>query len=904
MLALSPQGMLRQAAHDPEVEPDVADDARGRIDPAFASGPGVGLLQLAAVEVTTPLPPSYAYFRELGRLYVTRLRTVPDLEALREKAVVVAPAEELQRLAGTAPAIPGAEYVSVDVLAALWGAIEEAVHAELAAWRGTVAEYLAGKNPVWSLVGRVCFHLAENKADPEHPFAFLATYSTRVGGARDVKHLPLSRALKELASDKQALLSLLLPVQRAAKESALAKALLDSGDLFHPLAWTPKQAHELLQQIPALETAGVVVRVPDWWRARRRPRVTVSVGDKAPSLLGVDAMLDFQLGVALGGEKLSEKELRELLAGTDGLQLVRGQWVELDRARLEEVLGHWKTALQAHKKDGLSFAEGMRLLAGVELGADGAAGAEDARSWSEVVAGPWLAEALAGVRREAAAEDVERIPGLVASLRHYQAAGVRWLRMLSGLGLGACLADDMGLGKTVQVIALLLLRRAGRVSAARKAKGGAAPSLLVVPASLIANWESELARFAPELRALVAHPSVIPAPELAKLPPARLEGVDLVITTYGTTHRLGWLAETTWDLAILDEAQAIKNPGAKQTRAVKGLRASARIALTGTPVENRLADLWSLFDFLNPGLLGSARAFGQLAKRLQKSGDPAAFAPLRRLIGPYILRRLKSDRRVVADLPDKTEVKAFCTLSKAQAALYEDTVRELGRQLREVEGIKRRGLVLASLLRLKQICNHPAQWLKDGDWAEARSGKLARVREICEAIAARQEKALVFTQFREVTEPLARFLGEVFGRPGLVLHGETPVRARKGLVQRFQEDESVPFFVLSVKAGGTGLNLTAASHVLHFDRWWNPAVEDQATDRAYRLGQHKNVLVHKLVCRGTVEEKIDALLESKQGLSRELLSEAGETLLTEMKDKDLMALVSLDLHRALEEAGS
>jgi non-specific serine/threonine protein kinase len=363
---------------------------------------------------------------------------------------------------------------------------------------------------------------------------------------------------------------------------------------------------------------------------------------------------------------------------------------------------------------------------------------------------------------------------------------------------------------------------------------------------------------------------------------------------------------------VLDEAQAVKNPGAKQTRAVKQLRARARFALTGTPIENRLGDLWSLFDFLNPGLLGSAREFGALTKTLAaRPRNP--WGPLRELVRPYILRRLKTDRTVIADLPDKTELTAWCQLSRRQAALYEQAVAELAAALREPpEGdaggrrdadMRRRGVVLAALMRLKQIGNHPSQWLGDGGWAEADSGKFARLREIAEVVAARQEKMLVFTQFREVTGPLADFLARIFGRSGLVLHGGTAVAERAGLVRRFQEDEAVPFFVLSLKAGGTGLNLTAASHVVHFDRWWNPAVEDQATDRAFRIGQTRNVLVHKLACRGTVEERIDDLIRAKRQLSQDVLAGGAELLLTELDDAALLRLVALDHRSALEEEG-
>jgi len=521
----------------------------------------------------------------------------------------------------------------------------------------------------------------------------------------------------------------------------------------------------------------------------------------------------------------------------------------------------------------------MRLLAGAE-GEAAAPLDQGVADWSRVSAGPWLAQALAGLRSPDALEKLLPGPELRAELRPYQEVGVRWLSFTAGLGLGSCLADDMGLGKTLQVLAFLLTRR--------KAGQAAGPSLLVAPASLLGNWSAEIARFAPTLRTRVEHPSAHEE---------QAEDADLVITTYGMLLRKPALSSAAWDAAILDEAQAIKNPGARQTRAVKELKARVRIALTGTPVENRPLDLWSIFDFLNPGLLGSAKAFGQFVKKLEKRG----YGPLRELTRPYLLRRLKTDKNVIRDLPDKTELTAFCGLTKKQAALYQQTVAELSHALEGAEGMKRRGLVLASLLRFKQICNHPSQWLRDGDFAPEASGKFARLSALCEEIAARQEKVLVFTQFRELTEPLAAFLEQLFGAPGLVLHGETKVRERPALVERFQTGEA-PFFVLSVKAGGTGLNLTAASHVVHFDRWWNPAVEEQATDRAFRIGQKRNVLVHKFVCRGTVEEKIDAMLAEKRRLSGELLEGGAEARLTEMSDADLLRTVAIDLDRALDEA--
>ena len=893
---LTPHGRLTLGPADdgPALDPGLAE----RLERAFARGSGHGLLQLGAGEVGTALPPVLSYWRELGARYVTALCTLAGVEECATTAHVPAPPEtELEPLASAAPPMTGGEYLTAAVLHALWERLDAAFGTELAESRASVQDFLRRRNPAWNLVGRVHFNLAENPRDEATPFAFLATYTTRLSAHAKAQHLSLGQALREYAgaANRERLLSLLLPVQRAAESCPWLRAMVDAGEIFHPLRWTAREAFQLLGDVPRLEKAGVVVRMPATWRADRppRPQVTATVGGTAPSGLGKDALLDFRMEITLDGEKLTAAEIEQLLAKSDGLALIRGRWVEVDRERLTRMIRHFREVERAATATGLTFAEAMRMLAGTDVGRDGPAGHPEA-DWSQVVAGSWLSETLKGLRSPEGLAAIEPGRALNGTLRPYQRVGVRWLYLLSKLGLGACLADDMGLGKTIQVLSLLLVLR-------RQAGGKRRPSLLVAPASLLANWASEIERFAPSLNALVAHPSAMPATELKALGPERLADVDLVITSYGSLLRVPWLAGASWHLVVLDEAQAIKNPDAKQTRAVKKLEARARFALTGTPIENRLADLWSIFDFINPGLLGSWKEFSTLVRRLaERSQNP--YGPLHELVRPYFLRRLKTDRTVIADLPDKTEVKAFCQLSRKQAALYQQAVKDLSEQLGDAEGIRRKGVVLSFLMRFKQVCNHPSQWLGDGAWAEEDSGKWARLRDIAEVIAARQEKVLVFTQFREVTAPLAAFLGSVFGRPGLVLHGETEVKKRKELVRRFQEDEAVPFFVLSLKAGGAGLNLTAASHVVHFDRWWNPAVESQATDRAFRIGQTKNVLVHKFVCRGTVEEKIDRLIESKRQLSEDVLEGGAELLLTELKDGELLDLVALDIHTALKEA--
>jgi hypothetical protein len=903
-LRLTPQGHLLAEHADDAPAMDAATATRLRTK--FAAGSGHGLLRLGAAELGHVLPPVFVWWRDFAARYVAALCLQPPAADVAQALPTIPPPTEaeLATLVLTAPMMAGAEYLTTDVLASLWTAIADAMAASLAASGNELQDALKALNPAWNLVGRVHFNLAENRRDPDAPFAFMATYTTQLSAQARAQHLPLGEALRAYAgrANRDKLLALLLPVQRAAERSAWLRKLVEDGDIYHPQRWGASDAASLLGSATDLEAAGIVLRMPAGWAAGRpaRPRVTATIGGGAPSKLGLDGLLDFSVAVTLDGETLTEAEIRTLLASTAGLALLRGRWVEVDRERLERTLTQFHHAQALAEKDGLSFTEAMRLLAGAGITED--AGDEAATAeWGAVVAGPWLAETLERLRAPEVA-GVDPGPALRGTLRPYQRAGVQWLYLLSGMGLGACLADDMGLGKTIQVLALLLVQRRGDVSASSPVTDPdvPAPSLLVAPASLLANWTAEIETFAPSLNARIVHPSAMTAEEIRQFTPDQAAKLDLVITSYGTLLRVPVLSTIAWRLVILDEAQAIKNPGAKQTRAARALNAKARIALTGTPVENRLGDLWSIFDVINPGLLGNAKQFARYAKGLaDRPHNP--YGPLRALVRPYILRRMKTDRSVIADLPDKTEVKAICQLSRRQVALYTQAVEEADSALRAADGIARKGLVLALLMRLKQICNHPAHWLGGDAWPEADSGKFARLREIAEVVAARQEKLLIFTQFREATAPLAGFLGGIFGRPGLVLHGETPVRTRATLVRRFQDDETVPFFVLTLKAGGSGLTLTAASHVVHFDRWWNPAVENQATDRAFRLGQKRNVLVHKFLCRGTLEDKIDTLIESKRAMSDALLEGPGEVSLTELSNEALLKLVALDLGAVMKD---
>ncbi|MCC7462056.1 MAG: ATP-dependent helicase, partial [Gammaproteobacteria bacterium] len=698
-LILTPRGHLC-LVHEAEA-PSLPGDLAARIDAAFGRGAGHGLLQLGACEVGAVLPPVFAYWREFAARYVAALCATPDGARV---AVEPPDAAALESIIADAPPMRGAEYLSPDVLLELWSLLDGAVHAALAESGLGLQELLKRWNPAWTLVGRVHFNLALNRSDPEAPFAFLATYTTQLSAHGKAQHRPLSAALSEFAGGrkKTQLLSLLLPVPRAAEQCGWLRAMIEADEIYHPLRWTPDEALALLQDAPKLEASGIVVRLPADWRAGRpsRPQVTATVGAREPAALGVDALLDFRAAVMLDGEPLSAAEIEALLDRDEGLQLIRGRWVEVDAARLRNLLERFRAVEQLAAGSGLPFGEAMRLLAGAmpDAGpADGSAG------WSEVVAGDWLAATLQDLRHPEGLSRVDPGTALRTTLRPYQQVGVRWLHLLCRLGLGACLADDMGLGKTIQVLALLLVLKQEQLRRGAQR----APSLLVAPASLLANWAAEAERFAPDLRLVVAHPSAMPAAALRELDGDALRGVDLVLTSYGTLLRLPVLSRLRWRLLVADEAQALKNPGAKQTRQIKSVEAEARIALTGTPVENRLTDLWSLFDFTHPGLLGSQKTFTDFVRRL--TGEEH-FAPLRRLVQPYILRRLKTDRRVIADLPDKTELNAWCHLSPRQAALYQRSVKELQQALDGTEGIERKGLVLSFLMRFKQILNHPSQW--------------------------------------------------------------------------------------------------------------------------------------------------------------------------------------------------
>jgi superfamily II DNA or RNA helicase len=658
-------------------------------------------------------------------------------------------------------------------------------------------------------------------------------------------------------------------------ERALADAKPESLELDPGAAWT-----FLGEGATALAEAGFGVMVPGELTAsgRRRLRLRMRVGGKTKVAgavsgaagLGLDELLAVDWQAVIGDDSLTPRELAVLAKHKAPLVRFRGAWVAIDPRELDDIQ---RRIAQGPERISVNEAVQAALAGEIHRGSLAIA----------VEATGSLSGLLERMRQSTAVEKAAPAT-LNATLRPYQERGLAWLSTMGSLGLGACLADDMGLGKTIQLLAFLLER-------VESAPRDGRPALLVAPTSVVGNWEREIQRFAPSLT-VTPHYGANRARSAGEFPNA--PGA-LVITTYGLLRRDADLLKSVgWSVIALDEAQNIKNAASATARTARALTGSHRFALTGTPVENRLAELWSILEFANPGILGPLEKFRrEYALPIERYSNEAAATRLRRIVSPFILRRLKSDSAIVRDLPPKNEMKVICTLTREQATLYKAVVDEEMRRIEKADGMERRGRVLALLTFTKQICNHPAQYLSEKGPLPARSGKLTRITEMLEEAVSAGDKALVFTQFREMGDRLTAHLAESLGCEVVYLHGGTPKRARDEMVRRFQEEPHGPrVFVLSVKAGGTGLNLTAASHVFHYDRWWNPAVEDQATDRAYRIGQTRAVQVHKLVCAGTVEEKIDRLLEQKRDLASKVVG-GGEQWITELDVSELKDLFAL-----------
>ena len=669
-----------------------------------------------------------------------------------------------------------------------------------------------------------------------------------------------------------------------AEPQAVALTLNEAFDFLKDSAWV-------------LENAGYKVVVPAWWtpsgRRRAKLRLRSAAAPSASSSesaagarrFGLDQLLQYRYALSIGDEEISPEEWEALIAAKTPLVQFRGEWIELDRERMQEMLDFWQRQGEAPVE--LSLPELLQQTAqdeALEIDRDSA-----------------LAEMLERLSDDSRLELAETPTGLNATLRDYQRRGLSWIGYLEQLGMNGCLADDMGLGKTMQVIAQLLRERDDETRPGSQPGSQPGPTLLIAPTSVLGNWQREVQRFAPQLSTHLHHG---PSREQDKRAfAAQAEQVALVITSYALARKdVALLSSVDWHRVVLDEAQNIKNPKAGQTKAVYKLPAPHRLALTGTPVENRLGDLWSLFEFLQPGYLGTRARFRKTFELpVQRDKDPVQTHTLKQLVQPFILRRVKTDKAIISDLPDKLEAPQYCQLSREQGALYETLVRDVEQQLEQAEGAERSGLMLSTLMKLKQICNHPAQFLHDGSpFTPDRSHKLQRLQEMLEETMTEGDSVLVFTQFTEIGEQLERLARQRWRLNTFFLHGGTPQRRREAMIAEFQDPTSEPsLFILSLKAGGVGITLTKANHVFHFDRWWNPAVEDQASDRAYRIGQEKTVFVHKFVTLGTLEERIDAMIEEKKAVAGAIIGD-DESWLTDLDNDRFKALIRLNREAVAE----
>jgi len=681
--------------------------------------------------------------------------------------------------------------------------------------------------------------------------------------------------------------SLLLRLGQAARIYPALWKGLETGEPTG-LALSLEEAFGFLNESAwVLEDSGFNIIVPAWWTPQGRRRAKLKMRGSAPAKkpsasagagkLGLENLLQYRYELSLGGEAVSPDEWQRLVEAKTPLVRFRGQWVTLDRDKMREMLAFWKA--QGDGAHTLDPREMLQRLA-------------DEAEFFEADPDDALAAMLEKLREPRRLEPVDNPPRLNATLREYQKRGVAWLRLLEQLGLSGCLADDMGLGKTIQVIAHLLLEKTEDPANA--------PTLLVAPTSVLGNWRKEIERFAPDLSTHIHHGGERSTQEAALR--EQCQAADVVITSYTLLRKDAKLfAGLPWRRIVLDEAQNIKNPAAAQTKAVLSLKAGHRIALTGTPVENRLLDLWSILNFLNPGYLDKQAQFRKRYELpIQRDNDLRASQQLRKRVEPFILRRVKTDPAIIRDLPDKVDNRQFCNLSREQASLYEAVVQDVERQLADSEGIQRQGLMLSTLMKLKQICNHPAQFLQDGSpFTPERSNKLERLLDMLGEVVAEGESALVFSQFTDVGGQLERQVKAQLQCQTYYLHGGTSRSRREQMIERFQDPESPPtVFILSLKAGGVGITLTRANHVFHFDRWWNPAVEDQATDRAFRIGQTRNVFVHKFVTLGTLEERVDQMIEDKKKLAGSIVG-SDESWLARLDNEAFKQLIALNRRQAI-----
>lgn len=853
----------------------------GAVARAFTLSFTGGLFALICDHLGARLPAALSYLREFTRAMFTHWILV-------ERATGGLPAGPpgglIEGWIQLAHETPDLERLSGDAMSRIWQRMKEKVHESMKDTRLSLTEFMAQRDPSWGRIGTIVFKLDDVMEEAARPFVLITSYFDSITATKCALTTPISVPIFgecRVPGLRKRLYDLL---RRAAQCSGVVRRLVESQEIFSPCSLIPRDAHAFLRDVPAIEALGIEVALPRWWKDLKQPeiRVRTRVGSSAPKPIGIEARLDLETAYVVGEHVLSEAQWRAIIRNDhDQLAYIGGQWVELVRGRVAAAVLASARVQEMHAQGGVTYAQALELTAAPLPGDEPSISAAPA-SAAIFERGEWFEEAHSAITRRNLRRGMEPGVRLRGDLFGYQRQGIAWLSTLMEVGAGACLADDMGLGKTMQVIALIVVLLRRQV---------AGPHLIVVPASLLNNWQREFERFAPTVEVGIVHGGARDAGEALPY---------VTLTSYGTLPRRPALLERQWGLVVLDEAQEIRNPDTQVAQTVKRLHTRMRVCLTGTPIANQVVDLWSIMDFLNPGLLGSESEFRAWFGEHCQGVD--GLGPLRRRVRPFMLRRLKTDPEVALDLPSKVEMTVYCGMTALQAALYGQTYTRMRAEFETSDNKTRQGIAFKVLIRLKQICDHPGIVL-DQVYDPHSSGKFIRLAELAASIAASGDKMLVFTQYQVMVAPIAEHLENVFARAGAILDGNTPIKRRQEIVAEFQRDDGPPFLVLTFGVGGTGYTLTAASHVVFFDRWWNPAVENQAMDRAFRIGQTKGVVVHKFVCRGTLEERIDALISRKHEMAKDLFGGGDDSELSKLSTEELLSLIALDPSLAcLDEA--
>lgn len=799
---------------------------------------------------------SIAFLQHLGKGFIKRIVSFEGInfgELPNEDLSV----DECDLLVPYVPLIIGHEFVDYTWIQNQYSDFVIALESELRNSTKSISEFLIAKGVDVVIPSRIYFHLVENKLEEGLPFAFLATYTAQNG--EKVVHIPLKNALVEFKNDSHALELLIKSIKTAAKESDFAFRYMESGDIYFPVKLNQDDAYSFLKEVPIFEKYGIVCRIPKWY-TEKDSKILVDMDEKklfSSGYLSQIKLNSFQPTLIYHGIEITIEEAKDLISKTEGLEYIKGRWVENDHEELQLLLSEY----EEFSGDGTTLLEILKSKAGFNTSDI------ETPTFIEFSRKDWIQQYI---NHQFASNIDNSLPSNFAEvLRHYQKDAFSWLLGMYSMGFGVCLADDMGLGKTVEVLSFL----------SKYKNDNDGHVLIIVPATLIANWKAEIEKFSPDMDVFVLRGNNAPNDGCFKS--------FITITTYQTAMRSDYISSVFWDITILDEAQAIKNYYTSQTKKIKSLDCGMRIAMTGTPIENNVLELWSIFDFLNPGLLGNREEF----KALYLSGEGSQ-KRIKELIQPFVLRRVKTDKNIISDLPEKNEMDITINLTKEQIILYRKAVSDMNDAIERIaDKRKSQILVLSAVMKLKQICNHPSQYLGDDTYDESLSGKFIELRNIAETIYSKREKVLVFTQFKEIIPALDKLLSSVFCKNGACIDGDTSMSRRAEYVSMFQEGK-LPYMVLSLKTAGVGLNLTAAQNVIHFDRWWNPAVENQATDRAYRIGQKNDVTVYKFVTADTIEEVINRMIKDKQLLADEYINDLDSNILSKLSTDELMKAVA------------